>query len=227
MNLLEFLSHLFVSVHESIPRVPDGREAIEREMDEIPVDASGKPDLCYFTKPLEHYIQVYEGAWKDHESAGKLRWSGEPDDPNLATIKKLVDIKFRKRVHATWGLIAKGSDAIPYALTMLNSAISDIREDGAGILGAVGREEGVVEALLQSLDTETDVTARDSVILALGELRNRKAIPLLAKFIRNPETDGDTQWGAMLSLGRIVRKRFEKKPDPLAAALEWLTKHRF
>ena len=140
MNILEFLSHLFVSIHESIPHVSDGKEGIEREIDEIPMDASGKPDLCYFVKPLEHYVQVYEGAWKDHEAARKLKWSGEPDDPNLLTIKKLVDLGFRKRVHATWGLIAKRSEAIPYALSMLKSPIPDIREDGRGILEALRKE---------------------------------------------------------------------------------------
>src|SRR5262249_28760327 len=133
----------------------------------------------------------------------------------------------RKRVHGTWGLISKGAEAIPHALTMLKSPNPDIREDGAGILGALGKEEGVVEALIENLGAETNTGACDSMILALGQLKNRKAIPWLAKFIRNHDADGDTQWGAMESLGRIVRKRFDRMPDPIAAALEWLAKHHF
>ncbi len=141
MSTLEFLGHLFVSIRECISSPEDARDAIEREMDEIPFDASGKPDLRYFTKSLEHYIEVYEGGWKDREASSKYKWSGEPDDPNLAVIKDLVEKGNRKRVHATWGLIAKGAEAVPYALTMLKSPDSDIREDGAGILEALGNDD--------------------------------------------------------------------------------------
>src|SRR5262245_25495270 len=145
MNRLEIRSHLFHWAHESMPSPHDKRDAIEREIDEIPVDSTGKPNLRYFIKPLEHYIQVYEEGWKDRDASSKFKWSKVPDDPNLTIIKDLVEKAFRKRVHGTWGLISKGAEAIPHALTMLKSPNPDIREDGAGILGALGKEEGVVE----------------------------------------------------------------------------------
>jgi hypothetical protein len=65
------------------------------------------------------------------------------------------------------------------------------------------------------------------MIGALGDLKNRKAIPRLAELIRNSEIDSDTPWAAMQSLGQIVRKRFDKKADPMAAAQEWLMKHHY
>ena len=69
---------------------------------------------------------------------------------------------------------------------------------------------------------ETDEEARDSLIQALGGLRNRAAIPALAALIEDEDADGDTRWTAVESLGRIVRRRFLDKPDPVAAARDWI-----
>jgi HEAT repeat protein len=92
-------------------------------------------------------------------------------------------------------------------------------------LGAVGKDEAVVETLVSSLEGEADTTARDSLIVALGELRNRKAVPALASIVKNIDDDGETRHLAACSLGRIVRKRFGKQADPIAAAIEWLDRH--
>ena len=67
--------------------------------------------------------------------------------------------------------------------------------------------------------------ARDSLILALGQLRNRKAIPTLRAIICNTQEDGDTRWTAIESLGKIVRRRFLSQSDPEQAAKDWLAKH--
>ena len=77
-------------------------------------------------------------------------------------------------------------------------------------------------SLLGALAAETDVEARDSLILALGTLRNRAAIPALAALIEDEDADGDTRWTALESLGRIVRRRFLEKPGPIAAARNWI-----
>src|SRR4051794_18064855 len=136
-----------------------------------------------------------------------------------------VDRYWKRRVQASWGLIARGDEAIPFALEMLRSRNPDIREDGAGVLAALGQEEGVVDELLRALQTETEDQPRDVIIEALGRLKNRRAIPQLAQIIRDSEADGDTRSDAADALGRIVRRRFDQKPDPVRAASHWLDTH--
>jgi HEAT repeat protein len=142
----------------------------------------------------------------------------------------LLDNPFRsirKGKHAIWGLIAKGSEAIPYALTLLKHPESEARSAGASILGSLGESDGVVDELLRRLQIENDQEAKDSLIFTLGQLENKKAIPFLAATIQEPETDDETRWLAMESLGEIVHKRFVQRADPMAAARNWLEKNGF
>jgi HEAT repeat protein len=132
---------------------------------------------------------------------------------------------FERRVEATWGLIGCGVDAIPYALEMLKSSDAEIREDAGGVLGALGREPEVVEAVIAALRSETDDQARDSFVIALGELGDRRAVPHLASLIRSEDADGDTRFTAALGLGRLVGRRFDRQDDALSAAIDWLDKH--
>lgn len=172
------------------------------------VDASGAPDLRRYTDPLEYYIEMYErhlGAIEGKQGPGYE-----------------IELAHSRRVHATWGLIAKGNAAVPYALGLLRRPEPEAREDGASVLSALGRDDGVVDKLLEGLNSETDVTARDSLICALGRLKSRKAIPALAAIVRDENADGDTRWTAVESLGQIVRERFLKHDDPVRAALDWL-----
>jgi len=108
---------------------------------------------------------------------------------------------------------------------MLESSDAEIRADGGGLLGALGREPGVVEAAISALERETEHQARDSLILALGVLGDKRAIPSLAALIRSQATNDDTRFTAAQSLGRLVRRRFDRQEDPTAAALVWLDKH--
>ena len=101
-----------------------------------PVDRSGRPDLRYYTAPLAHYVAMYE-AWLDG-----LR----PASQRRADGQRL----FALRVHATWGLIARGTEAMDYARGLLRHEEADAREDGAAILAALGerpkREGNAVRA---------------------------------------------------------------------------------
>jgi hypothetical protein len=180
--------------------------------DSIPVDKRGQADLSRYNDSIEYYVEMYErfitslhGGWPWAIYETSLPWNS--------------------RVHATWGLIAKGAAAVPFALKLLEYAEPDAREDGATILGAIGKDESVVTELLVRLSVETDTTTRDSLISALGELRNRRAIPTLAVIIRDETADGDTRWTAVESLGKIVRRRFLKQMSPIEAAIDWLNKY--
>jgi HEAT repeat protein len=176
-------------------------KAMGVEEDRIPIDPSGRPDLSYYTRSAEYYAAMHARA---------IAPGGT----------------FAERTHGCWGLIAKGEQAIPHALAMIASTKPDAREDGAAILAEIGKGEGVVQSLLGALAAETDVEARDSLIQALGGLRNRAAIPALAALIEDEDADGDTRWTAVESLGRIVRRRFLDKPDPVAGARDWIAAER-
>jgi HEAT repeat protein len=176
-----------------------------------PLDARGVPELRYFTDSLDYYIQMYE------QHLGTLQGKkGVGFEPELA---------FSRRSYAMWGLISKGAAAAPYALSLLRHSEPEAREDGPAILAEIGKDERVVDQLIASLESETDRTATDSLILALGRLKNRKAIPVLAAIIRDEAQDADTSWTAVESLGIIVRKRFLHQEDPVQAARAWLEKH--
>lgn len=106
---------------------------------------------------------------------------------------------------------ARGRDSLPYLMLMLKSREADSREDAGGALSWLGKDDdGVVAELLAGLGSETEHQPRDSIVLTLGALKNRAAIPALAGLIRSKDTDGDTRRCAVESLGKIVRKRFRQ-----------------
>jgi hypothetical protein len=175
-----------------------------------PLTEQRTPVRSAFTKSPEYYAQMLRDAVSLYDNS--------PAKGDAALI-------YACQVHADWGLIYAGAAAVPYALEMLKSSVPEARETGASVLGFVGKDDAVVEKLLTSLAKEKETVARDSLILALGELRNRKAIPALAAIIKDTNGDGDTRHLACDSLGQIVRRRFDNEPDRLAAALHWLEKH--
>jgi len=180
--------------------------------DSIPVDKQGKPDLSCYTDSVDYYIELYEkflaslrGDWPWVTQETKLPWSS--------------------RVNGMWGLIAKGGAAVPYALKLLDHAEPDAREDGAGILAEVAKDDSVVTDVLGRLTAETDLVVRGALIAALGALRSHRAIPALSAIIRDHAAGGDEKWTAVESLGKIVRRRFLKQSSPIEAAIDWLKKH--
>jgi hypothetical protein len=190
--------------------------------DEIPVDSTGRPDLRYYTRSADYYYELYKAWWSVYLSETRQsRREGRP--PTEA--ERATHTWWSRRVHGTWGLIAKGSAAVPFAMEMLRSKNPDFREDAVGVLAAAGGDDAVIDELLNVLERETDQKAVDSTVMALGELRNRKAIPALARLLLDPGTDGDTANLAAHSLGQVVRQKFGRGADPIAAAREWLASH--
>ena len=163
-------------------------------------DKRGVPDLRRFEDSADGYYQLHLEAVREGD--------------------------FSKRVTASWGLIARGRDSLPYLMLMLRSSNADSREDAGGALGWLGRKSGdVVGELLTALAHETEHQPRDAIVVTLGALKSRAAIPALAALIRSDGTDGDTRRCAVESLGKIVRKRFGTQDDPESAAIAWLDAH--
>jgi hypothetical protein len=201
MNLKSVLEGLFGKAGAGRPRIPE---------DEIPVDASGRPDLSRYTRPLEHYCRYYE-----EYQALTARRTRVPDE--------VVRAAYAKKVHATWAFIARGAESLPYVLKLLRSPDPEARADAAGILADLGDREGVADALLRVAEEESDPEALTVALDALARLREPRALPLIARIVRDPARDeGDVRWCAVESLERYARRKFTKQPDPVAAACAWL-----
>lgn len=91
-----------------------------------PVDRAGRPDLRYYTAPMPHYISMYEAYLAGLRKADTRQREG----------RRLFDL----RVHAVWGLIARGTAAMDYAQQLLQHDEADAREDGAAILAALAQQ---------------------------------------------------------------------------------------
>jgi HEAT repeat protein len=63
------------------------------------------------------------------------------------------------------------------------------------------------------------------LILALGELGNKKALNILKEVLLDSKADGDTKYTAVESIGKITRNNFIKHKNPTEIALEWLRKN--
>ncbi len=135
----------------------------------------------------------------------------------------VLEGNFDKRVHASWGLIARGGESLPVLLSMLSDQSPEAREDAAGALAWLKEQSpDVVGALVSALDASEADEERDTILTALGALRSRDAIPALAAILRDASADEDTRYVAAEALGSIVRRRFDRQPDPIAAAVQWL-----
>jgi HEAT repeat protein len=130
---------------------------------------------------------------------------------------------------ASWGLIARGAEAIPFAIRLVRSNDPDLKEMGANVFCGFQMGERAPEVLrhiIAALENETDRLVIDSLMGALGHLKLRDAIPVLAKFIRDEKEDGDTRWEAAVSLGKIVHKRFDKDgKNAIEGATAWLNQN--
>jgi hypothetical protein len=185
------------------------------EEDFIPRDRSGRPILRYFTYPLDHYIHYHE----DY-----LAFLNSKPKPSEALGMRATKA-WSKYVYASWGFIAKGTEALPYVLKLLKRPEPESRETAAEVLAELGQQEGVVEHLIAALAVEGDAVVRSCMIGALGDLRREKAIPALARLVRDQDMDEQARWDAAESLGKIVGRRFTKQDDPFKAAQDWLGKH--
>jgi HEAT repeat protein len=193
-------------IQKLVPVVPEDLLFI------APREKDGSPKLRYFTKPLEHYIGYFEDYLAIFNSQAKLS-------------SRQISLACSKGSWAQWGFIAKGTESLPYVMELLKRPIPEAREAAANVLFGLARQDGVIEPLLDALATEDDEQTRGGMIQALGALRSKKAIPVLAQLIRDQKMDEENRWVAMESLGEIVGRMFVRQDSPIKAAEDWLTKH--
>jgi HEAT repeat protein len=171
------------------------------------------PAYSQFTESAAIYYERYMAAIAARKGVKSGDWDASAD---VTT----------RRVMASWGLLARGAESLPFALQLIRSENVDAREQGAFLLGNMGKDPSTVDELLAMLDPERDDVVRDSVIISLGRMRSKRAIPTLARIMRDPDANFDTRWTAAESLGRIVRRRFGKVGGSLLdEAIAWLEAH--
>jgi len=200
---------------ELLAKYPDHLALIDSN--EIPLTEKRTPDFSYLTESAQFYYDLI------CDSAPHLK-----DKPHAVTLeeKLMAGKAYSRMVDAQWGLIARGAEAIPFAIRLVRSKDRDEKEMGANVFCGLQMGERAPEVLrhiIAALENETDRLVIDSLIGVLGHLKSRDAIPVLAKFIRDEKEDGDTRWEAAVSLGKIVHKRFEKDgQNAIENATTWL-----
>ena len=187
-------------------RFPNHRELIDSR--EIPHEHATGPDLTYYIESAQFYYELIV------ESAPEM------DDPQLSSRD------YNRIVHASWGMIAQGADAVPFAIKLVRSSNRDQREAAGNVFCGLrdpARLPDILSQIHATLANETDQLVLDTLLGALGSLRSRESIPVLAPYILNESVDPDTRDNAACSLGQIVRKRFDKSAvGTIPAACEWL-----
>jgi HEAT repeat protein len=171
------------------------------------------PDYAQFVEPAAKYFKQYLealAAWKGVRRGDR---------------KGSRDV-WTRQVMASWGLLARGIESLPFALQLIHSDDQDAREQGASLLGSLGKDPSISDELINMLESEPDDVARDSAIIALGQMKSKRALPTLEKILRDTTADGDTRWTAGESVGRIVRRRFGKSGGSVTdEAIAWLDAH--
>ncbi|HEX5444159.1 MAG TPA: HEAT repeat domain-containing protein [Pirellulales bacterium] len=187
----------------------------------IPLN-SGCPDLSYYTESPEFYYGLIVDSVPHLK--GKLPVATEAD-------RQMGAVANNRIVNAIWGLIACGAKAVPYAIKLVRSTDRDEREAAAGVFCGLrdpARVTEIVAEIVAALETENDRLVVDSLLGALGHLRSRDAIPVVARFVMNADEDSDTRFGAAESLGQIVNRRFDKDgAHAVDNACAWLVSHSY
>lgn len=136
-----------------------------------------------------------------------LRSPKEPDTVRDAAIRSVETIGTEAGVKALVELLAdpelpverqrrvisalaksKADAAIPALVEKLRSPAAAVRAEAAGALGKLGKADGVAPKLRDLYTSDTNAAVRLVVLRALGELKDRNAIPMLLTAADAPET---------------------------------------
>jgi len=99
----------------------------------------------------------------------------------------LLLLRYKEKLRWTWRKLRKSSykmETLEGCLKALDDKDELVRGAAVEALGKIG-DNKAVEALMNVMEKEKDVWVRKSVILQLGELKVRRAIPLLIKSLED------------------------------------------
>jgi hypothetical protein len=204
-----------------VTRYPNHLDLIDSR--EIPLDSARCPNLSYYSESAQYYYELIV------KSAPYLKDKPRAKGPVTDAEREMASVANNRIVNAGWGLIARGAEAVPYAVRLIRSADRDQREAAANVFCGLRdpqRLPEIVSQITSAIQTESDRPVVDSLLAALGNLRSRDAIPVIARFILNQSEDSDTRHTAAVSLGQIVKIRFDKRgANTIQMAYEWLAAH--
>ena len=142
-----------------------------------------------------------------------LRDEDLEDDPG-----DMVDEYWRLRTAYGAVLAAVGAGAVPQLMMALWSDNSATRCCGARALGEIG--DGVVfKVLCKRLELEDDQDALRSLIEALGQLGDERAVPLLLPFLAVPLEVQNRGWLLRITANALGRIGGEAVVEPLVGLL--------
>lgn len=184
---------------------------------EIPHKHATGPDLSYYSESAQYYYDLIVESTPHLKDKGHALTDAE---------REMASVANNRIVNASWGLVARGAEAIPYATKLLRSVDRDQREAAANVFCGLRDSRRLLEIMSQitgALQAERDRLVLDSLLAALGHLRSHDAIPVIARFVLNQSEDLDTRNTAAVSLGQIVKRRFDKAgANAIELACEWL-----
>ncbi len=149
-------------------------------------------------------------------------------------------VRYNEYVRALNALGNRGPEVRDWARGLLVHPEYDARESGAWLLGALGSQgqlgeavESVIDELAALIDRPfeddfpKEAQAINVAIMALGRIGDPKGVPILRRvlFSARREHRGDTQWEAARVLGKLVGESFTNASDPVSAARDWFLKH--
>jgi hypothetical protein len=172
------------------------------------------PRRSRFQKTAGEYYREYIESWAAFQAALTSRTG-----PRYQTA-----LLYDRALLALWGLRARREDSLPYAFELLASDDPDHRQTGASLMGTARGNQRVLTALLRALMDETDETAYDAILMALGDLRSAEAIPALAAVVRDETADPGHRHIAAVSLCKVFGRPVGR--DPIATAMGWLGNRR-
>jgi len=105
-------------------------------------------------------------------------------------------------------IISIGEPAVPDLITALKDKYLDVRERAAGAIGKIGVNDKQFEMIVRKLKEGETKEEREGAAMALGELKNVKAVPDLIAALK--DKNSDVQWRAAEALEKIG---FEKVPE--------------
>jgi len=105
-------------------------------------------------------------------------------------------------------IISIGEPAVPDLITALKDKYLDVRERAAGAIGKIGVNDKQFEMIVRKLKEGETKEEREGAAMALGELKNVKAVPGLIVALK--DKDSDVRCEAAEAIKKIIEKLIEK-----------------
>ena len=142
---------------------------------------------------------------------------------------KSEDSDVRGRAAEALGKIAEANSgskevlkAVPDLIAALKDEDSDVRYGAAGAIGKIGVNDKQFETIVRMLKEGETKEERHGAAMALGELKNVKAVPGLIVALK--DEDSDVRGRAAWAIGKIAKKLVEK---PIVLVEQFIEKGEF